>query len=316
MKLASNAKAFDSLISFMPIIYPASQGVPRLFSLIPAVSGIKIRTGGNRGLGHVVSREASKNKQGWRSSALPIYTGGPSVALLPLKGWEGRLNRIGPHNKNIIEIVFGSLLGNAQAELKKNNNGTRITFYQEGRHVKYSLWLHDQLAEAGYCSSDIPKIGKILGKKGELKQVIRFCTWTYTSFNWIHDLWYVNNVKIVPKSIGEYLTPLALSIWIMDAGTRVSGGLKLSTGSFSYSDCLLLSQVLYSNFGLKSSVKFVSPARSPSLSPSPSGEGKGKGKGNGVPSGSTIYIWKECMVELRDIVAPHTIPEMKYKTLL
>jgi hypothetical protein len=79
----------------------------------------------------------------------------------------------------------------------------------------------------------------------------------------------------------------------MDGGIRVSGVLRLSTGSFSYSDCLLLSQVLYSNFGLKSSVQ-------------PSG----------VSSGYTLYILKESMVELRDIVAPFIAPEMKYKILL
>lgn len=41
----------------------------------------------------------------------------------------------------------------------------------------------------------------------------------------------------------------------MEAGSKVSGGLKLSSRSFSYSDCLLLTQVLDSNFGLKSSIK-------------------------------------------------------------
>jgi ubiquinol-cytochrome c reductase cytochrome b subunit len=47
--------------------------------------------------------------------------------------------RIGPHNKIILEIIFGSLLGDGHAEYRKTGNGTRITFYQEGKHVSYLL---------------------------------------------------------------------------------------------------------------------------------------------------------------------------------
>jgi len=41
----------------------------------------------------------------------------------------------------------------------------------------------------------------------------------------------------------------------MDDGSKVSKGLKLCTNSYSYSDCLLLVQVLHSNFGLKATIQ-------------------------------------------------------------
>jgi LAGLIDADG DNA endonuclease family len=41
----------------------------------------------------------------------------------------------------------------------------------------------------------------------------------------------------------------------MDDGCKVKGGLKLSTNSFSYSDCLLLVTVLFDNFALKATVQ-------------------------------------------------------------
>ena len=41
----------------------------------------------------------------------------------------------------------------------------------------------------------------------------------------------------------------------MDDGTKSSKGLKLSTNSFSYSECLHLVKVLYDNFKLKASVQ-------------------------------------------------------------
>ena len=131
-----------------------------------------------------------------------------------------------------------------------------------------------------------------LGKKGKVRKVIRFKTWTFASFNWIHELWYLNNQKIVPKNIGQYLTPLGLSIWIMDDGCKGGDGLKLCTNSFSYSDCLLLIKVLFDNFNIKSSVESA-----------------------GCADQYVIYIWKESMPLLRDIVLPYVHSSMKYKLI-
>jgi hypothetical protein len=195
-------------------------------------------------------------------------------------------------SSNIISIIIGSLLGYGQVDKLKNSSGTQITFFQEAMHVSYLLWLHNQLAYAGYCSTTIPKIGKRLGKKGKLFKTIRFSTFAYTSFDWIYDLWYKEGVKLVPHSIGDYLTPLALAIWIMDSGVKGSGGLILKTNCSSYSDCLLLVQVLYKNFGIKTSIHST-----------------------GASSQYMIYIWKESTTALRNIVSPHIIKEMKYKLL-
>lgn len=74
----------------------------------------------------------------------------------------------------------------------------------------------------GYCNPVVPKIGQRLGKNNKIRRIVRFATWTYTSFNWIHNLWYDKGIKVIPQCIGDYLTPLALAIWIMDDGTKVS----------------------------------------------------------------------------------------------
>lgn len=198
--------------------------------------------------------------------------------------------RIGPHNFEILSIIFGSLLGDAYAERRVTGNGTRISFYQEGSHLSYLLWLHSKIVELGYCSTHIPSIKTRLGKKGIVRKVIRLHTWTYSNFNWIHDVWYVNGVKKVPSIIGQYLTPLALAIWIMDDGGKLGQGLKLATNSFSYSDCLFLIKVLNDNFNIKSTVQKA-----------------------GVPNQYYIYIWKESMPLLREIILPYIHPSMKYK---
>jgi hypothetical protein len=43
--------------------------------------------------------------------------------------------RIGPHNYDILCIIFGTLLGDAHAEMRSNS--TRISFQQEGHNMEH-----------------------------------------------------------------------------------------------------------------------------------------------------------------------------------
>lgn len=203
------------------------------------------------------------------------------------------------HNNIIISIIFGTLLGNGTAEKSKIvTDGTRIIFYQEAMHLNYLLWLHKLFKTWNYCNSTLPPIRKKLSKKGKLLKYLRFETWYYSSFDWIYDIWYINGVKKVPHCISLYLTPLALSIWIMESAVKNSsqpnGGLNLlvHNNCFSYSDCLLLVQVLYDNFKLKAKIEST-----------------------GSSKNYRICIPKSNMVQLNEIVSPYIIPSMKYKLL-
>lgn len=200
--------------------------------------------------------------------------------------------KIGPHNKDIISIFFGSLLGNGHGEKRFLGVGTRFSFSQEAFHVNYLMFLHKLISDLGYCNSKLPLITTRLGRKGKIRKVARFTTWTYTSFNWIYDLWYDNKIKHVPECIDQYMTPLALAIWIMDDGAKIGKGIKFCTNSFSYNDSLILIKALNKNFNIKASI---------------------------LSAGTTdlywIYIWKESMTEVLKIVSPYIIPEMKYKLI-
>jgi len=204
------------------------------------------------------------------------------------KGWQ----RIGPHNIDIISIIFGSLLGDAHGEKGKSGVGTCITFYQEDSHVEYIYWLHNLIFSRGYCSETVPVVTNKLVKGGKVRKIVRFRTWTYTSFNWIHDVWYVDGIKKIPSCIDIYLTPLSLAIWIMDDGSKSSEGLKLCTNSYAYSECLFLIKILNDKFKLKASVQSA-----------------------GKKDQYIIYIWKESMPILREIVNPFIITQMKYKII-
>jgi ubiquinol-cytochrome c reductase cytochrome b subunit len=218
--------------------------------------------------------------------AFSIYKNYNTEDLTRLRG----LKRIGPHNKDILSVIFGSLLGDAHGEKRLNGQGTRISFNQEASHVEYILFLHKLLSLAGYCNQKEPVITKRLGVGGKIRKVVRFSTWTYTSFNWIYDLWYIDNKKVVPLCIGKYLTPLALAIWMMDDGCKLGKGFKLSTNSFTYNECLLLVKTLSDNFSIKANVQLA-----------------------GAKDQYIIYIWKQSISDLVRIVSPYIIPDMRYK---
>jgi len=76
----------------------------------------------------------------------------------------------------------------------------------------------------------------------------------------------------------------------MGNGARVGHGLQFATNSYSYSDCLILANTLINKYGLRTSVQSTS-----------------------VPNQYVIYVFKESMPVLREIVRPYIVPTMLYK---
>lgn len=75
---------------------------------------------------------------------------------------------------------------------------------------------------------------------------------TLPCFNYFKEIFYLNNIKIVPLNIYKLLTPIGLAFWIMDDGTYNKKGkyLVLCTDNFSHKEVLYLIYVLKSKFNL------------------------------------------------------------------
>jgi heme/copper-type cytochrome/quinol oxidase subunit 3 len=166
--------------------------------------------------------------------------------------------RIGPHNHEVLCLLVGSLLGDGHME--KDPLGSRFCFYQKGEHIEYVLWLHEFLLKRGYCKEDIPKIhSRIIHDK--LNYYCRFRTFTFSSFNWIYDGFYPTlpsgqiSRKVIPTWIEEYLSPLALAIWIMDDGGWIDNrGLKIATNCFTLKDVKFIASILERKYNLKTAI--------------------------------------------------------------
>lgn len=216
------------------------------------------------------------------------------MSLIPFSTPKVRAyKRIGPHNFNILSILIGSMLGDCFAE--KHGNGTRFCLQQEHSNNAYLLWFHNYVAELGYCTPTIPKLGSRLVGEGKIRRLSRFKTYTFSSFDWIHEAFYVNGVKIVPPMIADYLSPLALAVWIMDDGCAASSGLKIASNSFSKADVQILCNILKEKYGLNATVNKAGVIWPPQAEQ------------------YCIYISKYSMPTLASIVRPYMHPSMYYK---
>ena len=204
------------------------------------------------------------------------------------------LERIGPHNIDIISIIIGSLLGDGHLEKRKRGIGTRIKFEQSNKNVEYLMWFHSYFSTRGYCNINKPELKKRIRKNGEIYFHYSINTFTFFSFNWIHDMFYMCSegkyVKIIPHNIEQYLTPLALAIWFMDDGSKLKKGAKIATNCFTYKELSQLCEILKNKFNLTVTI-----------------HSGGKNKGY------TLYISSQSMTTFSNIVKPFMLPTLYYK---
>ena len=206
--------------------------------------------------------------------------------------WVKSKNRIGPHDEDVISVIVGSLLGDAYGN-KRFVEGTRICFRQSIIHKEYLFWLYQFFNNRGYCSNLEPRIyTRLLNDNGIVKKYYgyEFNTYTFRSFDWIYKMFYKNGKKRIHSNIGNYLTPLALAIWISDDGCWVQSGVRISCNAFTLNEVKLLIKILNKNFGLLCNVQNISLA-----------------------DRYSIYIQSSSMLKLKEIVSPFIHHSMLYK---
>ena len=201
------------------------------------------------------------------------------------------INRIGPHNEDVLSVIIGSTLGDAYLN-KRSGEGVRICYRQSIKNKDYLFWLYVFLYNRGYTSNLQPRqyIRTIQSKQGKVYYGYEFNTFTFRSFNWIHQMFYKKGTKVVPKNIYEYLTPLALAVWIMDDGGWVNSGVRIATNSFKLKEVELLNGVLNSKYNLETTIQKI-----------------------WVKDKYSIYITKKSVPNLRNIVIPFIHSSMLYK---
>ena len=184
-------------------------------------------------------------------------------------------------------IVVGLLLSDGWLIISsKTSKNARLGFKQSIKNVPYVLFIFNQLSH--YCSS-FPNINKSK-RVGKIYFELSFFTRSLPCFTELYNLFYINNVKVIPKNIYDLLSPVALAQWIQGDGWFKSQGVYLCTDSYSIKDVVLLMNVLIIRYNLKCTLH------------------KSSNK-----TGYRIYISRKSLDELKKIVKPYFIHSMLYK---
>lgn len=161
--------------------------------------------------------------------------------------------RIGPHNQEVQSILVGSLLGDGH-KCRISESVVRMRFEQGEEHKDYIFWQHRQLKNHGYVSAK-PVIERIRIRNGVERNFYYFYTYNFTSLTFLHNEFYgypthLKRLPVCPKQMADYLTPLALAIWIKDAGGTQKSGLTLETHCFSLADVIMQCNILKTKYNI------------------------------------------------------------------
>lgn len=164
-----------------------------------------------------------------------------SSIILPFnKNRTRAIKRVGPHNIEVLSLLICGLLGDCWGNKIKGAQMDSVRFILE-QGIKNSAYIHHlnlRLHELGYCSTVTPKL-VVKSESIQDKRIdptltrynYRLTTYTFTSFLWIFNAFYmeVNGVMVkrIPSWVGEFITPLGLAHLIMGIGSIESQGLIL-----------------------------------------------------------------------------------------
>jgi hypothetical protein len=187
----------------------------------------------------------------------------------------------------IRQVIFGSLLGDAHLSKEKRSLNSRFSFIQSESHYNYFLSFWNIITQVSPCS--FSKYSYLDKRTNKIYVSYRFRTRTHNIFTEFYTLFYINNRKTIPLDL-SLLTPLAITHWISQDGTKgTSGGFYFCTDSFSKSECLRLSEHLEMQYMLSTSLHKTS-------------------KGH-----YRIYIKAKSLKDLERLVIPYIEESMKYK---
>lgn len=149
------------------------------------------------------------------------------------------------------------------------------------------MWFWKYLSSRGYCSCIKPTIN-FRSFNNRIIYQYNINTYTFTSLNWMYDIFYLNDIKILPSLdiLQLYLTPLTLAIQYQNNGEILGDGASITFNSFNKFELESFNSQLQNQFHLKSNININS---------------------------NYIYIYKESMPKLTKIIKPHMISSMYYK---
>ena len=169
------------------------------------------------------------------------------------------INRIGPHNEDIISVIFGLLLGDGYAS-NRTGEGVRIAVKQSIIDKEYLYQLYEFFQQRGYCTNNPPRMyARYIKGRDKIYYGYEFNTFTFRSFLWIYKIFYNKGKKCLTLSnqFEKYFTPLSLAIWICDDGSWTGNGVRIAANNFSLKEIQMLIKILNNKFLLDCTIQII-----------------------------------------------------------
>nr|NP_689369.1 putative intron-encoded protein [Chaetosphaeridium globosum]AAM96638.1 putative intron-encoded protein [Chaetosphaeridium globosum] len=165
------------------------------------------------------------------------------------------IKRIGAHNLDVISVIIGSLLGNASVS-RISGEGVRILF--RCSHKDYMFWLYEFFYSKGYTSSaGLREYTRKIKHTQKVYKGYEFNTFTFRSLNWIYELFYKKGIKVISIRLTDYITPLALAVWIMNNGLLVTSGIRIATPCGTLIEVTILNDILKNKYNLDTTIQSI-----------------------------------------------------------
>ena len=153
--------------------------------------------------------------------------------------------RIGPHNLDVISLIVGSLLSKTLLEKRLKGLTIRINFVKCSNNVEYLIGFHLFLSIRGYCYLKKPKLSKNLSKGNKVLFILNINSYSFSNLIWLYNIFYRKSLKIIPRNLDIYITPLALATWFLSDIVLDKKSNKHSIFDICLEDLNYLSYILY-----------------------------------------------------------------------
>lgn len=149
------------------------------------------------------------------------------------------------------DLLVGLLLGDGHLETQTRGRTFRLKVEHSEVQADYVGWLFEKFS--GLC--DQTSLYQRVRRDGRIS--VGFVTRASGTFRFFADQFYVGRRKRIPPLIGKLLTPISLSVWFMDDGSRKSNRhqtYNVHTLAYSREDLLLVQQQLWRRYGIRSTL--------------------------------------------------------------
>lgn len=124
-------------------------------------------------------------------------------------------------------------------------------------------------------------------------------------FNLVRIWWYPNGVKVVPRNIGQFLTPHAVALWYMSDGYLENGtAARFGTDGFTLSEVEYLAAALTERYGWNTIIR---------VNQSYGWDPKNRSENTPVKLQYRLCIVRDSMESFVSVVKPHCCPGAYYK---